>query len=298
MAMSDSEFSEVIFTKNLPQSPLLHSKPSRHTIEQFRHAPRSLFDEIRQPDWPLSEKITEEEDPDEIDAETVIGLLRQENLELLESLRTMKEELERSEQENFVLQRDLSAKLNTSDDLILQLRSVYYQQIQLTMAAQEAQRTLATRLRESELERRMVLQVTQRLTGGSISPCLEETEEQNEQLRAELAKRSKALLTLEERQHQADLKACELEWNRINGRVMAHFDKLFGSTDNLKPESVEIKILMWNLKSPEDTLRTELQWTRQQLENETERCMDLVFQKRYLAMVNAALESRQVNSTN
>ncbi|KAI9022871.1 hypothetical protein CLU79DRAFT_751105 [Phycomyces nitens] len=264
MAMSDSEFSEIIFTKDLPQSPLLHSKPGRHTIEQFRHAPRSLFDEIRQPDWPLSEKITEEEDPDEIDAETVIGLLRQENLELLGSLRNMKEELEHSEQANFILQRDLSAKLNTSDDLILQLRSVYYQQIQLTMAAQEAQRTLATRLRESELERRMVLQVTQRLTGGSASP-LEETEEQNEQLRAELAMRSKALLTLEERQHQADLKACELEWNRVNGRVMAHFDKLFGSTDDLKPESV----------SPEEALRTELQWTRQQLENETERCMDL-----------------------
>ncbi|KAI7869650.1 hypothetical protein BDF14DRAFT_1779086 [Spinellus fusiger] len=184
------------------------------------------------------------------------------------------------------MQQSLTDKLSASDDLILHLRTMYYQQLQETKTLMATQRSLNTRLREMTLEQTCGL-----LSTPHRDKQPQHRKHQHPKPQEDMDQRRRALETLEQRQHKADRREYELQWNRVNDQVIQHFQHMHVSTmDHGHGEGVLPCTLDSNVEKDEkETLRMTVDWVQQQLDRETERCLRLVFQKRYYQRENRHL---------
>ncbi|KAG0174670.1 hypothetical protein DFQ28_005268 [Apophysomyces sp. BC1034] len=220
--MTDSGYSHVSFSKDLPQSSLLLHSPIIRSLSEFKHAPRTLFDEMGPLDR-LSD--TSESDPydTDVDWQVLVRRLQKENASLVSSLRGAQADLHRCRLEKSELEDIYARQADASDAIILRLRNALCRQIQEKKEDRANQRALEARLRESELDRQML----RTLQHPYPTTLVDKTSRQQLQtLQSELdqvaARRSELLTSIRTTQDQVDQLEVRAEHNEIAQLVGSH----------------------------------------------------------------------------
>ncbi|KAF7727255.1 hypothetical protein EC973_007868 [Apophysomyces ossiformis] len=158
--MSDSGYSHVSFNKDLPQSSLLLHSPIIRSLSDFKHAPRTLFDKMGP-----SDGLADRSEPGarcvDVDWQSLVRRLQEENANLVRSLHASEADLRRCRMEKAELETIYAKQAESSDAILARLRNALGRQIQEKKEARAKQRELEAQLRQSELDRQLLRSLQQ-----------------------------------------------------------------------------------------------------------------------------------------
>ncbi|KAI7881769.1 hypothetical protein K492DRAFT_206604 [Lichtheimia hyalospora FSU 10163] len=260
---TSSDYSVMVFSKDLPQSSLILDSPVTLSQHLFKNAPRTLFDEMecRKADLqepsiqrdhttdPMSKHNNDRVEQFKVESEfswkSLVRRLREENASLLNTVKLTREDLRQAKYEKVELERTLRLRKQTSDKMINDLQH------------------------QLEDEKKWRDQVSARALD------IETAHEQLEQLHLEvdtLKKQKEQLASTanDQQQQTSDL------YNDTRHSSFEHPQSLLDEIEQLK---------------------TLLDESERKYQDERKRRLELMFQKRYLLLVNRGFEDCESTRT-
>ncbi|CDS12585.1 hypothetical protein LRAMOSA04771 [Lichtheimia ramosa] len=256
---TSSDYSVMVFSKDLPQSSLILDSPVTLSQHLFKNAPRTLFDEMEcrktdlqepsihhdQANDPMSKQNNDRIEQFKVESEfswkSLVRRLREENASLLNTVKLTREDLRQAKYEKAELEKTLRLRKQESDKMINDLQQ------------------------QLEEEKKLREQASAR---AIVSRDIDAAHEHLQQLQLEvdaLEKRKENLMaTTKDQQQQA-----------------SNLDK------DTRHESLDHP---QSLLDEMEQLKTLLDESEQRYEDERKRRLELMFQKRYLLLVNRGYE--------